>query len=212
MSVIDLTGQTFGRLTVIERAGSRNQSALWRCRCECGGEKLTITHSLRSGITKSCGCIVVEMMATKQTIHGLSGRPEFRTWTGMITRCTNPREKSWPDYGGRGIKVCDRWLNDFAAFYADMGPKPSPGHSIERDDTDGDYEPNNCRWATKVEQMRNTRRNRHLTLNGETKTLTEWASIVGIDRRTIAFRLKAGWSDERALTEPVGFAQRRDVA
>lgn len=132
---------------------------------------------------------------------GLSKTREYVAWQGMLKRCNNPRNKRFARYGGRGIKVCDAWL-EFKQFLSDMGKCPD-GYSIDRIDNDGNYEPSNCRWATRQQQQRNTRQNRYLTLAGKTMTIAEWVESTGIPRDTIAQRLALGWSDERTLTEPV---------
>jgi len=120
----------------------------------------------------------------------------------MINRCENPKCETFAHYGGRGIAVCLRWRESFAAFLADMGPKPSPKHSIDRIDGDGNYEPGNCRWATQTQQARNTKTNCRLTARGETKCLAEWVPVAAVTANTIRARLKSGWSDERAIFEP----------
>jgi len=129
---------------------------------------------------------------------------EYQTWVNMIARCTNEKHISYPHYGGRGIKVCDRWMNSFIAFYEDMGPRPTSKHSIDRIDYDGNYEPDNCRWATLKEQMRNRPGNHHVTANGQTLTVVEWAEKLGVNADALYIRLKKGWSHERVVNEPVG--------
>lgn len=132
------------------------------------------------------------------TVHGLTGTVEHNIWCGIRKRCNNKRSRIYKYYGGKGVKLCARW-NDFANFLADMGPRPSPWHSVERNDSNGDYEPNNCRWATKVEQMRNTSYNRLLTLNGETHCVVVWAELRKISVNTIRKRVYSGYTDEQAL-------------
>lgn len=134
---------------------------------------------------------------------------EYRAWSGMRTRCRNPKFVDWMIYGGRGIKVCDRW-NSFAMFFADIGAKPSPRHSVDRIDSDGNYEPGNCRWATAKEQANNWRtRNRKLTFNGETLPLPEWAARLGVTRESLRDRIDSGWSLQKALTTPAVRQRRR---
>jgi hypothetical protein len=140
----------------------------------------------------------------------LTHRPLYVLWTGIKTRCYNPNEKIYPYYGGRGIRLCERWHN-FVAFESDMGPRPSPKHSIDRIDNNGDYTPENCRWATRLEQSGNRRNNIQLTHNGETHHVKEWARRVGLTYETLLVRVKRGWSTDKALTTParVGNYRRR---
>lgn len=159
----DITGQTFGRLTAVEclgpyRAKPASEPKLkWRCLCQCGAEVEVVAQSLRNGLTKSCGCYNRQNSAIRRTTHGRSKSPEYRSWRHAIERCTDPKNRAWKDYGGRGIRVCGEWLHDFAAFFAHIGPKPSPRHTIDRIDNDGHYEPGNVRWATPHQQVANRR-------------------------------------------------------
>jgi hypothetical protein len=209
---IDLTGQRFGRLTVLNRAGTAQTGGetkvTWSCRCDCGEEVIVWAGALRSGHTKSCGCLDRDQRMARNTKHGASKRgettPEYLTLRGMIDRCTNPNNKYYADYGGRGIEVCERWRKSFANFLADMGERPKKGrYSIERLDVNGHYEPGNCVWIPMHEQATNKRNNRLLTFRGQTLVLTHWAERIGISVPLLLHRLdKLGWPVERALTEP----------
>ena len=155
---IDITGQVFGRLTV-ERRGKKPSH--WECRCECGAQLEISSSSLKRGASKSCGCLRREVMADRQRSHGMSESATYKTYTGMIARCTNQNEPAFVLYGGRGIRVCDRWLGErgFEHFLADMGERPD-GLTIDRKDVNGNYEPDNCRWATYETQAQNKRNNK----------------------------------------------------
>jgi hypothetical protein len=218
----DLTGREFHYWTAIRFHGRINNNTRWLCRCVCGTERPVQAGNLVNGATKSCGCKTREMISKKRRKHGHTttrrngpGRkpvrnssPEYVCWTSMRRRCSRPNARGFEHYGGRGIKVCDRWQSSFENFLADMGPRPGPAYSIERMDNNGDYCPENCRWATRAEQQRNTRRARIVDWKGESRTLAEWQRVTGIRGGTIANRLKFGWTVEQAMTIPVGL--RRD--
>lgn len=194
----------FGRLTFVRKAGvNRHRKILWECECRCGTTVTVVASSLRSGNTTSCGCWAKEVHRT----HGMSrsnvGRAtsEYKSWATMLTRCTNPRTKGYENYGGRGIKVCEKWRS-FESFLSDMGLKPTPKHSIDRIDNDGDYKPSNCRWATKLQQDRNRRTNRNIEYNGQVKCITEWANLFNLHPMTLTYRLDSGWEIGKALTTP----------
>lgn len=200
----DLTGEAFGYLRVIELSGkSRTGRILWKCICDaelggCGTTTIVFGDALRGGHTKSCGCIRANRCAALKTTHGMAGTTEHSSWTAMIARCTRPANRAFNRYGGRGITVCDRW-RDFANFFADMGPKPSPKHSLDRIDNDRGYEPGNVIWATPKTQSRNRRVARLFTIDGRTQCLSAWAEERGISVKTVRTRLERGIPIEAAL-------------
>jgi hypothetical protein len=207
----DIEGQRFTRWVVLGYAGQNERKAsLWYCRCDCGTVRIVKSNDLLSNKSKSCGCLQHEITAERNYKHGLATAPEHQIWTQMKVRCNNPKNKGYKNYGGRGIKVCERWQKSFADFISDMGQRPSPNHSIERIDNDGDYEPQNCKWATYTEQANNTRNNHFLTFNGETLTINQWARKLGIDRRVLTSRLIRGWSVERVLGEKLHKIRKRN--
>lgn len=201
---LNLIGQRFGRLTVIDKAEKyKDGHTMWLCRCDCGNEKAVLEKTLKNGKTKSCGCLRTEMLINRLTIHGLRHTRIHNIWRGIKQRCYNSKRKSFVFYGGRGITMCDEWNNDFMSFYNwSMSNGYSDNLTIDRIDVNGNYEPNNCRWATKKEQMNNMRTNRLLTYNGETHTIAEWSDILNVGGKTLYSRLQKGWSVEKTLTTP----------
>lgn len=199
----DITGQVFGHLTVIKMAGSnQNGKTVCECRCDCGEQKAVLYSRLVSGQTKSCGSDV------HKCSHGKRNTRLYKVFIGMKGRCYNPKNEHYTDYGGRGIKICDEWLNDFDKFYQwayangydETAPKGQ--YTIERIDVNGSYCPENCRWATIKEQQYNKRDNVIDTYNGETMTATEFAEKYNIKKTTLWGRLKAGWKIEKAIETP----------
>lgn len=205
---IDLQGKTYGRLTILGYAGrcvcGGRKVPYWKCRCECGTEVIIANSNI--GRTRSCGCLAIEGVKQRATIHGhfTNGiqSKTYSAWCSMLARCSNPKRRDFNDYGGRGITVCERWRNSFGAFLEDMGVKPA-NHSLDRRDNSGNYEPSNCRWATNQEQGNNRRSNVRITFNQTTQTIKQWCQALGYRPTLVNDRLKRGWSVEKALTEPV---------
>jgi len=155
---VDMTGRTCGRWTVTGPGPSRAGDAYWMCRCACGVERAVVGKDLRRGGSVSCGCYQAEAVSAALTTHGQSQHsPEYQAWRSMLGRCLQKRRGSYPNYGGRGITVCDEWKLSFEAFISHIGPRPSPGHSVDRINNDGNYEPSNVRWATRSQQQQNRR-------------------------------------------------------
>ncbi len=195
----DLTGQRFGRLTVVGYVGNKNANSQWFCNCDCGKSTTLATSALlrKDRPYRSCGCGMI------QKKHGMSETPEHHAWRSMYQRCNNPNNPQYHLYGGRGISVCPRWRESFENFLADMGPRPEANYSVDRIDNDKGYSPDNCRWANDLEQSNNTRHNRRITFGGETHTLAEWAKITGISKSGLRWRLASGWSIADTLTTPL---------
>ena len=187
----DHTNKRYGRWTVIEYKGKdiRRQS-LWLARCDCGTEKVVKVYTLVAGV-QSCGCLISEVTAKRNWKHGYRHHPLYPCWNNMKHRCENPRSKEWKNYGGRGIKVCEKW-QDFESFAADMGERPSPDHSLERKDNNADYCPENCKWGTREEQNNNKRTNHLLTHKGKTQSIMRWARETGVNHEKIRGRVRHG--------------------
>ncbi len=198
---LDITGLRCNALTVLGPSDRRRGAArLWRCICDCGNEAFQVSWFLRAGRIKSCGCLTKSLIRRARTTHGDTDTPTWRSWRSMHMRCYSVSHKSYADYGGRGITVCDRW-HSYEAFKADMGDRPAL-KTIGRLDNDGNYEPNNCEWQTATEQSRNRRSSALLEYQGRVRCASEWAEELGLTVGAICKRLKAGWSIERTLTTP----------
>ncbi len=200
-------GERFGRLTLVERVANGHRGAtMCRFVCDCGNTVERRLATIRYGHTRSCGCLVVDFASAVGLKHGEARRgrrtPELRAWLAMIARCNNPNDVFYHRYGGRGIRVCDRWRRSFENFLADMGRKPSPEHSIDRKDNDGPYAPENCQWSTPAEQSRNRRTTRMVTHLGRTQCIADWAKELGMSHCCLSERLNR-WSVEDAMTRPV---------
>lgn len=200
--MMDLTGQQFGYLTALEYHSSHHEKVYWRCRCVCGKETMARSGDLRSGNTQSCGC------RKGYRTHGHSHVSAYKIWEGMKRRCVNPSDPEYRNYGGRGIRVCDHWQS-FENFYADMGDRPA-GMSIDRIDSDGDYTPENCRWATPLEQSQNSRHCRYAVYAGQRLCLAEWARRLGVSRQTLQGRARRS-SPDLAVAHMAWIALQEDV-
>lgn len=203
----DIKGRKFNRWTAVKKVGvNKRGNSVWECVCECGNVRNIERSSLITGNSKSCGCYQKELLRETKiklnTTHGKSRTKAHTIWKSMKGRCYNPNNKKYPIYGGRGIKVCAKWLNSFEAFFEDMG-EPPEDLTLDRIDVNGDYSPENCRWATLVEQANNRRDNVCYTYQGRTLTVAEWAREVGKAGSTIHSRLRRGWSFEKSITTPV---------
>ena len=199
-SGVNLAGQRFAMWVVLSEADRSSGQRCWACRCDCGKEAIVRQCHLRSGASQSCGCGAAKRRGDARRTHGKSDHPLYVVWLGMIQRCENTNHKSYPLYGGKGIRVCAQWRRDFAAFFRDMGDRPSSAHSIERKDGSRGYEPENCVWATPKQQARNMSRNALYTINDETKSLAEWVEERDKIYGTVKWRIREkGMSIEDAL-------------
>lgn len=200
-SIINLTGQKFDKLTVLEKFGSDNhRHALWRCVCECGNEKIVRGTHLKNEKIRSCGCL----LKNKKYKHGMSRTRIYKVWEHIKFRCYNKKSCNYKNYGGRGIEICDEWKNDFYSFHnwaIKNGYRDDL--TIDRINNNGNYEPSNCRWITPKEQANNRRSNTYINYNKETHTLTQWAEKLNMKPTTLLARLKKGWSIEKTLSTPI---------
>jgi hypothetical protein len=199
----DLTGRVFGRLTVLEKSDfvTGDGRTTWRCRCNNDGNLINVVgKDLTSGKKQSCGCLKKEIAGNMARTHGMSTSPEYATWCSMKSRCYNPNFIEYQRYGSANVEMCEEWKNSFEAFYADMGPKPSPEHTIDRIDNDKGYSKANCRWATKKEQSTNRRNVVLYEFNGESLCLAEIARRCNIHDQTLRDRIKKGMSVYEATT------------
>lgn len=209
MAIVDRTGERYGKLVVFEYAYTKKRKAYWKCRCDCGNEKIVSGSNLQSGNTKSCGCGEEEnrkehmaKFTVEHRIHGLSNTRLHHTWRHMIDRCSNRNNKDYSSYGGRGISICNEWLgeNGFQNFYEwaiEHGYDDTL--SIDRINNDGDYEPNNCRWIDDAGQANNRRTNKILAIGGKSQTFAEWCKQCGIGYYKVRDRMDSGWTAEEAL-------------
>jgi len=202
-----IVGQVFNRLTCIEETEPREHRRRGMFRCECGNIKNIAFADVRSGHTQSCGCFHTERIRSARSHGGTVGgeAPEYLAWKAMKQRCTQKSAAGWMNYGGRGIVVCERWVNSFPNFLEDVGLRPDKRYSLDRINNDGNYEPGNVRWATRSQQRRNSRGLHHpVTFDGKTRLIADWSKVTGVPAESIGSRLRHGWSVERALFTPIG--------
>ena len=205
----DLTGRRFGRLVVLKRTNDHvkkngNKQTVFLCRCDCGNVRKVLAYNLKNGHSLSCGCLGFERRTQVRTKHRETGTRLYRIWYHMRERCNREQNNRFTVYGGRGIKVCEAWDKSYEAFRSwALQNGYSENLTLDRKNNDLWYSPENCRWATPKEQANNTRKNRLISYNGITRTLSEWSDIVKIKQSTIAHRLNAGWSVEKALFMPL---------
>lgn len=203
----NIKGQRFGRLVALGPIKQDDRCRVWWfCKCDCGNTTTIIASDLSHNGTKSCGCITRERLKTRNTTHGLRYSRFYNIWCGIIQRCTNPNDKAYHNYGGRGIYICDKWRDSFEEFYKFVKTLPNhnnTNYSLDRIDNDDGYKPGNIHFATATEQSRNCRTNRLVTYQNTTKCLTAWAEEFSINPETLAGRLDKGWGIEKALTKPI---------
>lgn len=210
--VVDMGGKKYGRVTALMAVGvNRSRGMVWLCRCDCGKDFNGTGSEIRYGRITSCPTCAAKNKLDGVTTHGLTKHPIYHIWLAIKRRCENPRAKGFDNYGGRGIVVCDRWRASFVDFLADMGNRPTPMYTIERNDTNGNYEPSNCRWATRLEQANNKRNNKKIVIGGVSKNLCEWARHAGVNESAIRNRLKRGLTGESLIT-PSAFRTTKGVS
>lgn len=200
-NIIDLTGKQFTRWTVIGLSHQVGKMLYWHCVCECGTKRAVFGGDLKRGGSLSCGCLMRERASIRSATHRMTRHPAHSTWLHMRNRCTNPRNDGYYLYGGRGVKLCKRW-EKFENFWKDMGATWFEGATLDRIDTNGDYTPRNCRWATRLEQAGNRRTQRLIETPQGKMSVTDAAKLFGIDPRTISSRIRYGWPEHRLLMPP----------
>lgn len=194
--MLKLAGKKFGKLTAIRQTGKVGSYRLWLCKCDCGNTTEVKSSNLNSGRTRSCGCL-----CDGNPTHGMRRSKEYSVWVGIKQRCLNPKIKSYKDYGANGVTICDEWKDSFEAFISHVGKCPSESHTIDRIDSSGNYEPGNCRWATRTEQNRNRKNTVYLDVDGEKVALPVLAEKHGLTAKTLWARLFSfGWSLDKALS------------
>lgn len=198
----DLKGMKQNYLTAIEYAGSNGKKSLWKVRCDCGKEFIMTAGHFLEGKQKSCGCMRGKLIEAAKGTHRHSKHPLYHVWRSMKQRCTVPTAQAWANYGGRGIRVCDRWLESFENFWADMSPTYQEGLTLDRIDVNGNYTPENCRWADYKTQARNKRKNILINTPWGRITVAEASERSGIGNTTLLYRLDHGWTEDILFTKP----------
>lgn len=201
VALVDLVGKRFGRFLVESLDENSGKVKYWHCVCDCGTRKRVFGGDLKRGNTKSCGCLMRESKSELFKTHGMARHPAYKSWQSMKNRCENTEYDGYALYGGRGITVCERW-HTFECFWEDMGQTWASGLSIDREEVDGNYEPDNCRWATPKQQANNRRTNQIINTPAGPMNVTEASEQFGVDRRTIFARIRYGWPEERLLDSP----------
>ena len=197
-AAVSVIGKRFERLLVVSQKGT-----ICQCICDCGTFHTVESGCLKGSDTRSCGCLQRELVGAKFRTHGDSKSSEHCSWRGAKTRCFNPNDSEFHNYGKRGITMCERWVKSYLNFLKDMGRKPTPKHSLERINVNGNYEPSNCCWATQKQQCNNRRNNRLLTFRGRTQNVQRWAEELGLKKQVINGRLGLGWTADKTLSTPV---------
>lgn len=204
-NVQSLIGHKYNQFTVLAYAGFQKGKTCWVCQCECGSQKVIRGNNLRTGTSRNCGCVRRKKITERCTKHGMATKAnrsfEYGVWAGMLTRCKNPENPLYRNWAGKGVKVCQEWQS-FENFHRDMGNSPSKKHSLDRINSNGDYCPENCRWADRTTQNNNRRDNIRVSWQGRTWTITELATFVGVPRKLLAQRISNGWDLEKALRTP----------
>lgn len=206
---LDISNQKYGRLFALNYSHTENSKRYWTFRCDCGAISTKRVADVTQGKTRSCGCFDKETRSSRAKTHGLTNTQLHTVWLKIRSRCNSRSDKAYPQYGGRGIALCERW-NDFENFRSDMGERPSDKHSIERIDNNKGYSPDNCRWATADEQNRNTRQNRWITFQRRKYIISDLARHLGVDRKTLQHRVESGWT-EAELSLPPDLHRKRKI-